>query len=150
MTSIQQQLYATLVAAVTGVTWYGSEDNTDKMGAPPVSNPPTPYGYVRITDSFSASPGDIRQTIQIRVGDSEGRQYSRINSILVKCEVVFARNPTTQFIDDVTGEVLYFPEPAGWTAGIDDLDRPGHVLKIAEFLFRKEIIPAVIAQIINH
>lgn len=150
MTSIQQQLYSALVAAVTGVTWYGSEDDTDKMGAPSVSNPPTPYGYVRVMDSFPASPGDMRQMIQIKVGDVEGRQYSRINPILVKCEVEFARNPTKQFIDAATGEFLYYPEPAGWTPGSDDLDRPGHVFKIAEFMFRKEIIPAVIAQTIDY
>lgn len=150
MTSIQQQLYSALVAAVGGVTWYGSEDNTDRMEPPPISNPPTPYGYVRLTDVFVNVPGDLRQMVQIRVGDKEGRKYSRINPILIRCEVVFARNPTKKFIDTTTGEMIYYPEPAGIAPGTDDLDRPGHVLRVLDVMFRRQVIPAAIASSINH
>lgn len=150
MTSMQQLLYNAVAAVVTGVNWYGTEANDERMGPPPTRNPPTPYGYVRITDSFVAVPGDIRQMVQFRIGDSEGRQYSRINPQLVLCEVVFARNPAKQFKCQETGEILYFPEPAGWTPGQDDIDRPGYVIRTMEVMFRRQIIGAAIASSINY
>lgn len=150
MTSIKQQLYSTLVSSVTGVTWYGSDDNTDKMGPPPVTNPPTPFGYLRFLDVFQAVPGDLRQMIQIRIGDNEGRQYSRINAKLLLCEVAFARNPAKQFKDTATGEVWYFPEVAGKSPEFEDIDRPGYLIRTLDVMFRIELIPAVIAQTVNY
>jgi hypothetical protein len=149
MTSIKQQFYNALVATVTGVTWYGSDDNTDKMLPPPIDNAPTPWGYLRFNDTFDAIPGDTRAMVQIRIGDSERRQYSRINAKLLLCEVLFARNPAKEYIDTDTGEVWYFPEPAGWSPESEDLDRPGTLIRVAEFMFRRRIKAAAIAATID-
>ena len=150
MTSIKQQLYTALVTTVTGVTWYGSDDNTEKMGPPPLENATFPWGYLQFSDEFLAVPGDTRAMISITIGDEERRQYSRINSKLLLCDVLFARNPTTQYIDTALGEVWYYPEPGGWTRESQDFDRPNTLSRTAEYMFRKRIKAAAIASLVNH
>lgn len=144
MTSIKQQLYNTLVATVTGVTWYGSDDNTAKM-APPPDNAPVPWGYVRFTDEYPFRPRDQRAVVQVTIGDIERRQYSRINPALTLCDVAFASNPETAYVDTATGELWYYPECIGWSSELQDFDRPGLLVRIAEYAFRKRIKAAMAA-----
>lgn len=144
MTSIKQQLYATLVAQVTGVNWYGSDDNTSKMGPPP-AEASTPWGYLQFTDVFNFRPRDPRAVIEITIGDIERRQYTRINEILTKCDAVFAHNPETDYVDAATGELWYYPEMLSWSGELEDFDRPGILIRTADYMFRKRIKAAMVA-----